>query len=253
MSKIINLIRKTINTEYRLWEIKEIKSLGIGMDNTCYLLICKDKKYVVKIYGIWDFTKDYVIYESEIMNLCHNKWLLVPKIYFTKDQSLCTKLWNNFLQISDFIQSKKPKFQYKTILEIWEQMAKMHYWLTKYSDNFEKRIRKCIWSDLKYFDELEYYFDPNDYSEEISEIIKQSFVTFKENKEIYKKLQTWIIHNDMCYDNFVLDWWNLLWFFDFTDLTSSRLIQDVTIIFYHLYFYPKWRRNHKKVINIFFS
>ena len=117
---------KFIEKNYNIGKVKKFIGIKKGIENTNYLLITRNKKFILTIFEKRVQKKDLPFFMSLMDNLNKNK-INCPKPQRNRKGSFLMKIKNKTGSIVSFVEGKdKTKLTSKNCYEIGKNIAKFH-------------------------------------------------------------------------------------------------------------------------------
>ena len=237
--KSISLINKIFDIE----KFIDFKGIKQGIENTNYLLITKNKKFILTIFEKRVVNKELPFF-MKLMEILNNSKISCPRPIKNQKGNYLFKLKNKTACIVSFLEGKdKKNLTLKNCYDIGKIIARMHL-ITRNIGIFRKNsmgidnlysIFKSIKFKSKKFDALE-------------KILKDNLIDIQKNWP--KNLPKGIIHGDLFIDNIFFKKNKLSGILDFYFAANDYLIYEIAICINALCFDKKKNKfyiNKKKV------
>ena len=211
-----------------------------GVENSNFLLITSDGKYVLKVFESSRHDEKIIRSEVEIMVEVRNMGSCVPEIFLTQEgQSII--IWPEWklVILMEFIQGEK----YHDILPDSELYCLLGKRVAEFQNNLADISEKYFAPERHIFD-IAYLFTHSELHMCVPEYSKASFLhsvwaDLNEIKDTFLKLPHQIIHNDINSANVIFRD-HEPYFIDFSDMVRGTCIQDIAIALTQKCFHHKW-------------
>ena len=235
-----------INKKFNIEKIISFKGIKQGIENTNYLLISKNKKFILTIFEKRFFKKEIPFFMKLMDKLNHCK-INCPKPLRTINGNYLIKLKNKTACIVSFLEGKdKEKLNSKNCFEIGKIIARMHL-VTKKMKIYRKNSM-----GIKNLDPLlkSIKFKSNK-SNNLKKFLVNNFKNIKKNWP--KKLPEGIIHGDLFIDNIFFKKNKLSGIIDFYFAGNDFFMYEIAICINALCFdkkKSKFEINKQKIKNL---
>jgi len=242
-SKDILLIEKN----YNIGKIVSFKGIKKGIENTNYLLITKNKKFILTLFEKRVQKKDLPFFMNLMDKLSKYK-INCPKPQRNKKGSFLIKIKNKTGSIVSFVEGKdKLKLNPKNCYEIGKNIAKLHRASKKIKLYRKNSLSLKEWPKLlSKIGNKSKIINPN-----LNNLMKNSFLQIKNNWP--KNLPYGIIHADLFIDNIFFKKNKFHGYIDFYFACNDFLMYEIAICINALCFDKKNNKftfNKKKSTNL---
>ncbi len=235
-----------INKKFNIEKIINFKGIKQGIENTNYLLISKNKKFILTIFEK-RVLKNEIPFFMKLMDKLNYSKINCPKPLRTINGNYLIKLKNKTACIVSFLEGKdKEKLNPKNCFEIGKIIARMHL-VTKKMKIFRKNSM-----GIKNLDPLlkSIKFKSNK-SNNLKKFLVNNFKNIKKNWP--KKLPNGIIHGDLFIDNIFFKKNKLSGIIDFYFAGNDFFMYEIAICINALCFdkkKSKFEINKQKIKNL---
>ena len=235
-----------INKKFNVEKIISFKGIKQGIENTNYLLISKNKKFILTIFEK-RVLKNEIPFFMKLMDKLNISKINCPKPLRTINGNYLIKLKNKTACIVSFLEGKdKEKLNPKNCFEIGKIIARMHL-VTKKMKIFRKNSM-----GIKNLDPLlkSIKFKSNK-SNNLKKILVNNLKNIKKNWP--KKLPKGIIHGDLFIDNIFFKKNKLSGIIDFYFAGNDFFMYEIAICINALCFdkkKSKFKINKQKIKNL---
>ena len=235
-----------INKKFNIEKIISFKGIKQGIENTNYLLISKNKKFILTIFEK-RVLKNEIPFFMKLMDKLNYSKINCPKPLRTINGNYLIKLKNKTACIVSFLEGKdKEKLNPKNCFEIGKIIARMHL-VTKKMKIFRKNSM-----GIKNLDPLlkSIKFKSNK-SNNLKKFLVNNFKNIKKNWP--KKLPNGIIHGDLFIDNIFFKKNKLSGIIDFYFAGNDFFMYEIAICINALCFdkkKSKFEINKQKIKNL---
>ena len=235
-----------INKKFNIEKIISFKGIKKGIENTNYLLISKNKKFILTIFEK-RVLKNEIPFFMKLMDKLNYSKINCPKPLRTINGNYLIKLKNKTASIVSFLEGKdKEKLNPKNCYEIGKIIARMHL-VTKKMKIFRKNSM-----GIKNLDPLlkSIKFKSNK-SNNLKKFLVNNLKTIKKNWP--KKLPNGIIHGDLFIDNIFFKKNKLSGVIDFYFAGNDFFMYEIAICINALCFdkkKSKFKINKRKIKNL---
>ena len=235
-----------INKKFNIEKIINFKGIKQGIENTNYLLISKNKKFILTIFEK-RVLKNEIPFFMKLMDKLNYSKINCPKPLRTINGNYLIKLKNKTACIVSFLEGKdKEKLNPKNCFEIGKIIARMHL-VTKKMKIFRKNSM-----GIKNLDPLlkSIKFKSNK-SNNLKKFLVNNFKNIKKNWP--KKLPKGIIHGDLFIDNIFFKKNKLSGVIDFYFAGNDFFMYEIAICINALCFdkkKSKFEINKQKIKNL---
>ena len=235
-----------INKKFNIEKIISFKGIKQGIENTNYLLISKNKKFILTIFEK-RVLKNEIPFFMKLMDKLNYSKINCPKPLRTINGNYLIKLKNKTACIVSFLEGKdKEKLNPKNCFEIGKIIARMHL-VTKKMKIFRKNSM-----GIKNLDPLlkSIKFKSNK-SNNLKKFLVNNFKNIKKNWP--KKLPNGIIHGDLFIDNIFFKKNKLSGIIDFYFAGNDFYMYEIAICINALCFdkkKSKFEINKQKIKNL---
>ena len=228
-----------INNNFNIEKILSFHGIKKGIENTNYLLKCKNRKYILTIFEKRVFKKDIPFF-MELMDILNKSKISCPKPLKTYDKDYLIKLKNKSACIVSFLEGKDKKLLNAIdCYAIGKSIAKMHL--------ITKKI-KLVRKNSMGINNLEPLLNSIKFKSGDNSNLKIFLKNNLENirKTWPKKLPKGIIHGDLFIDNIFFKKNKLSGIIDFYFAANDYFMYEIAICINALCFE---RKNKKFVMN----
>ena len=235
-----------INKKFNIEKIISFKGIKQGIENTNYLLISKNKKFILTIFEK-RVLKNEIPFFMKLMDKLNYSKINCPKPLRTINGNYLIKLKNKTACIVSFLEGKdKEKLNPKNCFEIGKIIARMHL-VTKKMKIYRKNSM-----GIKNLDPLlkSIKFKSNK-SNNLKKFLVNNFKNIKKNWP--KKLPNGIIHGDLFIDNIFFKKNKLSGVIDFYFAGNDFFMYEIAICINALCFdkkKSKFEINKQKIKNL---
>ena len=235
-----------INKKFNIEKIINFKGIKQGIENTNYLLISKNKKFILTIFEK-RVLKNEIPFFMKLMDKLNYSKINCPKPLRTINGNYLIKLKNKTACIVSFLEGKdKEKLNPKNCFEIGKIIARMHL-VTKKMKIYRKNSM-----GIKNLDPLlkSIKFKSNK-SNNLKKFLVNNFKNIKKNWP--KKLPNGIIHGDLFIDNIFFKKNKLSGIIDFYFAGNDFFMYEIAICINALCFdkkKSKFEINKQKIKNL---
>ena len=235
-----------INKKFNIEKIISFKGIKKGIENTNYLLISKNKKFILTIFEK-RVLKNEIPFFMKLMDKLNYSKINCPKPLRTINGNYLIKLKNKTACIVSFLEGKdKEKLNPKNCFEIGKIIARMHL-VTKKMKIYRKNSM-----GIKNLDPLlkSIKFKSNK-SNNLKKFLVNNFKNIKKNWP--KKLPNGIIHGDLFIDNIFFKKNKLSGVIDFYFAGNDFFMYEIAICINALCFdkkKSKFKINKQKIKNL---
>ena len=235
-----------INKKFNIEKIISFKGIKKGIENTNYLLISKNKKFILTIFEK-RVLKNEIPFFMKLMDKLNYSKINCPKPLRTINGNYLIKLKNKTACIVSFLEGKdKEKLNPKNCFEIGKIIARMHL-VTKKMKIYRKNSM-----GIKNLDPLlkSIKFKSNK-SNNLKKFLVNNFKNIKKNWP--KKLPNGIIHGDLFIDNIFFKKNKLSGVIDFYFAGNDFFMYEIAICINALCFdkkKSKFEINKQKIKNL---
>ena len=235
-----------INKKFNIEKIISFKGIKQGIENTNYLLISKNKKFILTIFEK-RVLKNEIPFFMKLMDKLNYSKINCPKPLRTINGNYLIKLKNKTACIVSFLEGKdKEKLNPKNCFEIGKIIARMHL-VTKKMKIYRKNSM-----GIKNLDPLlkSIKFKSNK-SNNLKKFLVNNFKNIKKNWP--KKLPNGIIHGDLFIDNIFFKKNKLSGVIDFYFAGNDFFMYEIAICINALCFdkkKSKFKINKQKIKNL---
>jgi len=235
-----------INKKFNVEKIISFKGIKQGIENTNYLLISKNKKFILTIFEK-RVLKNEIPFFMKLMDKLNISKINCPKPLRTINGNYLIKLKNKTASIVSFLEGKdKEKLNPKNCFEIGKIIARMHL-VTKKMKIFRKNSM-----GIKNLDPLlkSIKFKSNK-SNNLKKFLINNLKNIKKNWP--KKLPKGIIHGDLFVDNIFFKKNKLSGIIDFYFAGNDFFMYEIAICINALCFdkkKSKFKINKQKIKNL---
>ena len=235
-----------INKKFNIEKIISFKGIKQGIENTNYLLISKNKKFILTIFEK-RVLKNEIPFFMKLMDKLNYSKINCPKPLRTINGNYLIKLKNKTACIVSFLEGKdKEKLNPKNCFEIGKIIARMHL-VTKKMKIYRKNSM-----GIKNLDPLlkSIKFKSNK-SNNLKKFLVNNFKNIKKNWP--KKLPNGIIHGDLFIDNIFFKKNKLSGIIDFYFAGNDFFMYEIAICINALCFdkkKSKFEINKQKIKNL---
>ena len=235
-----------INKKFNIEKIISFKGIKQGIENTNYLLISKNKKFILTIFEK-RVLKNEIPFFMKLMDKLNYSKINCPKPLRTINGNYLIKLKNKTACIVSFLEGKdKEKLNPKNCFEIGKIIARMHL-VTKKMKIYRKNSM-----GIKNLDPLlkSIKFKSNK-SNNLKKFLVNNFKNIKKNWP--KKLPNGIIHGDLFIDNIFFKKNKLSGIIDFYFAGNDFFMYEIAICINALCFdkkKSKFKINKQKIKNL---
>ncbi len=235
-----------INKKFNIEKIINFKGIKQGIENTNYLLISKNKKFILTIFEK-RVLKNEIPFFMKLMDKLNYSKINCPKPLRTINGNYLIKLKNKTACIVSFLEGKdKEKLNPKNCFEIGKIIARMHL-VTKKMKIYRKNSM-----GIKNLDPLlkSIKFKSNN-SNNLKKFLVNNFKNIKKNWP--KKLPNGIIHGDLFIDNIFFKKNKLSGIIDFYFAGNDFYMYEIAICINALCFdkkKSKFEINKQKIKNL---
>ena len=235
-----------INKKFNIEKIISFKGIKQGIENTNYLLISKNKKFILTIFEK-RVLKNEIPFFMKLMDKLNYSKINCPKPLRTINGNYLIKLKNKTACIVSFLEGKdKEKLNPKNCFEIGKIIARMHL-VTKKMKIYRKNSM-----GIKNLDPLlkSIKFKSNK-SNNLKKFLVNNLKTIKKNWP--KKLPNGIIHGDLFIDNIFFKKNKLSGVIDFYFAGNDFFMYEIAICINALCFdkkKSKFKINKQKIKNL---
>ena len=235
-----------INKKFNIEKIINFKGIKQGIENTNYLLISKNKKFILTIFEK-RVLKNEIPFFMKLMDKLNYSKINCPKPLRTINGNYLITLKNKTASIVSFLEGKdKEKLNPKNCFEIGKIIARMHL-VTKKMKIFRKNSM-----GIKNLDPLlkSIKFKSNK-SNNLKKFLVNNFKNIKKNWP--KKLPNGIIHGDLFIDNIFFKKNKLSGVIDFYFAGNDFFMYEIAICINALCFdkkKSKFEINKQKIKNL---
>ena len=235
-----------INEKFQIEKIVNFKGIKQGIENTNYLLISKNKKFILTIFEK-RVLKNEIPFFMKLMDKLNYSKINCPKPLRTINGNYLIKLKNKTACIVSFLEGKdKEKLNPKNCFEIGKIIARMHL-VTKKMKIYRKNSM-----GIKNLDPLlkSIKFKSNK-SNNLKKFLVNNFKNIKKNWP--KKLPNGIIHGDLFIDNIFFKKNKLSGVIDFYFAGNDFFMYEIAICINALCFdkkKSKFKINKQKIKNL---
>ena len=235
-----------INKKFNIEKIINFKGIKQGIENTNYLLISKNKKFILTIFEK-RVLKNEIPFFMKLMDKLNYSKINCPKPLRTINGNYLIKLKNKTACIVSFLEGKdKEKLNPKNCFEIGKIIARMHL-VTKKMKIYRKNSM-----GIKNLDPLlkSIKFKSNK-SNNLKKFLVNNFINIKKNWP--KKLPNGIIHGDLFIDNIFFKKNKLSGVIDFYFAGNDFFMYEIAICINALCFdkkKSKFEINKQKIKNL---
>jgi len=239
-TKISSKDIQSIEKKYNLGKIIHFKGIKKGIENTNYLLITKDKKFILTLFEKRVQKKDLPFFMNLMDKLSKYK-INCPKPQKNKKGSFFIKIKNKTGSIVSFVEGKdKLKLNLKNCYEIGKNIAKLHRASKKIKLYRKNSLSLKEWSKLlNKIGNKSKIISPN-----LNSLMKNSFLQIKNKWP--KNLPYGIMHADLFIDNIFFKKNKFHGYIDFYFACNDFLMYEIAICINALCFDKK---NNKFIFN----
>jgi homoserine kinase type II len=236
-----------LSKKYNLGKIIKFKGIKQGIENTNYLILTNNKKYILTIFEKRVQKKDLPFF-MKLMDELNRKKINCPKPLKDKNGKYLSLIKNKAACIVTIVNGKdKKKLNYKNCFEVGKNIGKFHKASKKINlrrknsmsvNNLEKLVKSIKFKSKS--------IDPN-----LRSILLINLKQIK--KEWPKNLPKGIIHGDLFIDNIFFKKNKFSGFIDFYFSCNEYSIYEIAICINALCFDKKNNRfilNNQKVKNL---
>ena len=233
-----------LSKEFDLGEIIKFKEIKQGIENTNYLLITDNKKYILTIFEKRVQKKDLPFF-MKLMDRLNKKKINCPKPLRNKNGKYLTRIKNKTACIVTFLDGKdKQNLNVKNCYDVGKNIGQLH----KASQNLNLyRKNSMSINNLNYF-LSDIKFKSKNIAPNLKSVLIENLKIIK--KEWPKNLPKSIIHGDLFIDNIFFNKNKFAGFIDFYFSSNDYSIYEIAICINSLCFDKKINKfilNKKKV------
>ena len=231
---------QSIEKKYNLGKIISFRGIKKGIENTNYLLITKNNKFILTIFEKRVEKKDLPFFMN-LMDKLNNYKINCPKPQKNKKKSFLLKIKNKSASIVSFVKGKdKLKLKPYDCYEIGKNIAKLH--------KASKRIKLYRNNSMSLKEWLKLLNKIGDKSNKINpnlnSLMKSTYLEIKNKWP--KNLPKGIIHGDLFIDNIFFKNNKFYGYIDFYFACNDFLMYEIAICINALCFDKK---NNKFIFN----
>ena len=236
-----------LSTKFNLGKIIKFQGIKQGIENTNYLLVTSNKKYILTIFEKRAHKKDLPFF-MKLMDRLNQKKINCPNPLKDKKGKYLTKIKNKAACIVTFLNGKdKNNLDVKNCYEVGKNIGMLHK-----ASNKIKLYRKNSMSVGNLYTLLKSIrFKSKKIDKNLKSILKINLKEIK--KEWPKNLPKGIIHGDLFIDNIFFNKDIFAGFIDFYFSCNDYLMYEIAICINALCFDIKKKRyvlNNRKVKNL---
>ena len=235
-----------INEKFQIEKIVNFKGIKQGIENTNYLLISKNQKFILTIFEKRVFKKEIPFF-MKLMDQLNDSKINCPKPLKSKDGSYLLKIRNKTACVVSFLKGKdKKSLNLKNCYDIGKTIAEMH--LSTKKMNLFRKNSMSINSLNPLLNSIK--FKTKKFSN-IEKFLKKNYKDIK--KKWPRKLPSGIIHGDLFIDNIFFQNNKLSGLIDFYFAANDYFMYEIAICVNALCFEKKnskFEINKKKIRNL---
>ncbi len=235
-----------INEKFQIEKIVNFKGIKQGIENTNYLLISKNQKFILTIFEKRVFKKEIPFF-MKLMDQLNDSKINCPKPLKNKDGSYLLKIRNKTACVVSFLKGKdKKSLNLKNCYDIGKTIAEMH--LSTKKMNLFRKNSMSINSLNPLLNSIK--FKTKKFSN-IEKFLKKNYKDIK--KKWPRKLPSGIIHGDLFIDNIFFQNNKLSGLIDFYFAANDYFMYEIAICVNALCFEKKnskFEINKKKIRNL---
>ena len=235
-----------INEKFQIEKIVNFKGIKQGIENTNYLLISKNQKFILTIFEKRVFKKEIPFF-MKLMDQLNDSKINCPKPLKNKDGSYLLKIRNKTACVVSFLKGKdKKSLNLKNCYDIGKTIAEMH--LSTKKMNLFRKNSMSINSLNPLLNSIK--FKTKRFSN-IEKFLKKNYKDIK--KKWPRKLPSGIIHGDLFIDNIFFQNNKLSGLIDFYFAANDYFMYEIAICVNALCFEKKnskFEINKKKIRNL---
>ena len=235
-----------INEKFQIEKIVNFKGIKKGIENTNYLLISKNQKFILTIFEKRVFKKEIPFF-MKLMDQLNDSKINCPKPLKNKDGSYLLKIRNKTACVVSFLKGKdKKSLNLKNCYDIGKTIAEMH--LSTKKMNLFRKNSMSINSLNPLLNSIK--FKTKKFSN-IEKFLKKNYKDIK--KKWPRKLPSGIIHGDLFIDNIFFQNNKLSGLIDFYFAANDYFMYEIAICVNALCFEKKnskFEINKKKIRNL---
>ena len=235
-----------INKKFNIEKIISFKGIKQGIENTNYLLISKNQKFILTIFEKRVFKKEIPFF-MKLMDQLNDSKINCPKPLKNKDGSYLLKIRNKTACVVSFLKGKdKKSLNLKNCYDIGKTIAEMH--LSTKKMNLFRKNSMSINSLNPLLNSIK--FKTKKFSN-IEKFLKKNYKDIK--KKWPRKLPSGIIHGDLFIDNIFFQNNKLSGLIDFYFAANDYFMYEIAICVNALCFEKKnskFEINKKKIRNL---
>ncbi len=236
-TKINNKEISYIESQFNFGKIKAFKGIKKGIENTNYLILTKNKKYILtifekRIHGGCKY-KDLLFFTKLMAKLSKFK-IKCPNPIRSKKGNYIFKLKNKNACIVTFLKGKdKKQLSVKDCFTVGKNVAKLHKVSTKI--NLYRKNTLAVYSWARLLSKIDHRI--NKVSKNLKQFVKSDLKYIKKNWP--ENLPNGIIHCDLFIDNIFFNRNNFFGFIDFYFSSNDYLVYELATCINALCFIKK--------------